>query len=138
MSRRDWTAYSQRRVLVTGGLGFMGFNLVRALEAAGAHVSVLSHSWPPEHETALGDASFFKGDIRDPAVTDEAVAGNELIFHLAGKSGPAASNASPLDDLDVNGRGTLTLLDSCRRLNPTVKVVFPSSRPGKSGANSRS
>lgn len=128
MIRRDWTEYSEKTVLVTGGLGFMGFNLVRALEAAGAEVSVLSHSWPPEHETALGNASFFKGDIRDPAVTDEAVAGNELIFHLAGKSGPAASNASPLDDLDVNSRGTLTLLDSCRRLNPTVKIVFPSSR----------
>jgi UDP-glucose 4-epimerase len=128
MNAGDWAAYSKRRVLVTGGLGFMGFNLVRALEAAGAQVSVLSHSWPPEHETALGDLTFFKGDIRDPAVTDQAVAGNELIFHLAGKSGPTASNASPLDDLDVNSRGTLTLLDSCRRLNPDVKVVFPSSR----------
>jgi UDP-glucose 4-epimerase len=128
MSPRDWTAYAQRHVLVTGGLGFMGFNLVRALEGAGAHVSVLSHSWPPEHEPALAEPAFFKGDIRDPAVTDEAVAGNELIFHLAGKSGPTASNASPLDDLDVNSRGTLTLLDSCRRLNAGVKIVFPSSR----------
>jgi nucleoside-diphosphate-sugar epimerase len=128
MSASDWTAYSKKRVLVTGGLGFMGFNLVRALEAAGASVSVLSHSWPPEHEAALADLTFFKGDIRDPAVTDQAVAENALIFHLAGKSGPTASNASPLDDLDVNSRGTLTLLDSCRRLNPSVKVVFPSSR----------
>ena len=128
MSGRDWAAYSKKRVLVTGGLGFIGFNLVRALESAGAEIGVLSHSWPPEHESALGDVTFFKGDIRDPAVTDQAVAGNELIFHLAGKSGPAASNASPLDDLDVNSRGTLTLLDSCRRLNSSVKVVFPSSR----------
>ncbi len=128
MSPRDWAAYSQKDVLVTGGLGFMGFNLVRALEEAGARVSVLSHSWPPEHESALGQVTFFKGDIRDPVVTDDAVAACELIFHLAGKSGPTASNASPLDDLDVNSRGTLTLLDSCRRINAGVKVVFPSSR----------
>ena len=131
MSRPDWTAYTKKHVLVTGGLGFMGFNLVRALQAGGARVSVLSRSWPPlpeSVESTLGGVIFFKGDIRDPVVTDDAVAGCELIFHLAGKSGPVASNASPLDDLDVNSRGTLTLLDSCRRLNPTVKVVFPSSR----------
>ena len=131
MNRPDWSAYSEKRVLVTGGLGFMGFNLVRALDEAGAHLSVLGHSWPPQPESVesiLGKVTFFKGDIRDPALIDEAIVGCEVIFHLAGKSGPAASNASPLDDLDVNSRGTLTLLDGCRRRNPTVKVVFPSSR----------
>jgi UDP-glucose 4-epimerase len=123
--------YSEKRVLVTGGLGFMGFNLVRALKARNAHVSVLSRSWPPLPEvveSTLAGVTFVKGDIRDRVVTDGAVTGCELIFHLAGKSGPVASNDSPLDDLDVNSRGTLTLLESCRRLNPTVKVVFPSSR----------
>ncbi|HSS60965.1 MAG TPA: NAD-dependent epimerase/dehydratase family protein, partial [Candidatus Limnocylindrales bacterium] len=45
-----------------------------------------------------------------------------------GKSGPAASNASPLEDLDVNARGMLTVLDACRRVSPDVKIVFPSSR----------
>lgn len=123
--------YAKRRVLVTGGLGFMGFNLVRALETANAHVSVLSRSWPPlpgNVESTLGGVTFFHGDIRDSAVVDEAVTGADLIFHLAGKSGPAASNASPLEDLDVNSRGLLTVLDACRRLNPGVKIVFPSSR----------
>ena len=131
MSRPDLRAYSEKRVLVTGGLGFIGFNLVRALHAARARVSVLSRSWPARHgsvESTLRGLSFFKGDIRDPILVDEAVAGSDLIFHLAGKSGPAASNASPLDDLDVNSRGMLTLLDSCRRLNPDAKIVFPSSR----------
>ncbi len=124
-------SYSDKRVLVTGGLGFMGFNLVRALEAAHARVSVLSRSWPPlpeSVESTLSGVTFYKGDIRDEVVTDEAVTGCDLIFHLAGKSGPVASNASPMEDLDVNSRGTLILLDSCRRLNPGVKVVFPSSR----------
>jgi UDP-glucose 4-epimerase len=123
--------YAQKRVLVTGGLGFMGLNLVRALQADQARVSVLSRSWPPlpgTVESTLGDVDFFHGDIRDPAVVDEAVTGCEVIFHLAGKSGPAASNASPLEDLDVNSRGLLTLLDACRRLNGPAKIVFPSSR----------
>ena len=130
MTQGTLAAYAKKRVLVTGGLGFMGFNLVRALQAANAQLSVLSRSWPPRPESveALGGLTFFKGDIRDPALVDDAVAGQDLIFHLAGKSGPAASNASPLDDLDVNSRGMLTLLESCRRLNAGVKIVFPSSR----------
>jgi UDP-glucose 4-epimerase len=130
MTEGNLAAYAEKRVLVTGGLGFMGFNLVRALQAANAHLSVLSRSWPPRPETveALGGLTFFKGDIRDPALVDEAVAGCDLIFHLAGKSGPVASNASPLDDLDVNSRGMLTLMESCRRANAGVKIIFPSSR----------
>jgi UDP-glucose 4-epimerase len=130
MTQSNLAAYSGKRVLVTGGLGFMGSNLVRALQAGNAHLSVLSRSWPPRPESveALGEPTFFKGDIRDPAVVDEAVAGCDLIFHLAGKSGPVASNASPLDDLDVNSRGMLTLLESCRRVNAGAKIVLPSSR----------
>jgi nucleoside-diphosphate-sugar epimerase len=123
--------YAGKVVLVTGGLGFMGFNLARKLTNAAASLRVLSRSWPPlpgTVDSTLGTATFLHGDIRDPAVVDEAVEGCDLIFHLAGKSGAAASNASPLEDLDVNGRGMLTLLDACRRLNTKVKVVFPSSR----------
>jgi nucleoside-diphosphate-sugar epimerase len=71
---------------------------------------------------------FFKGDIRDSAVVEQAVAGADLIFHPAGKSGPAASNTSPLEDLDVNGRGQLILLEACRRYSPAAKIVYPSSR----------
>lgn len=128
---RNAGSVAGRRVLVTGGQGFMGFNLVRSLQASGARLSVLSLSWPslPESgESTLDGVAFFKGDIRDSVVVDEAVEGCDLIFHLAGKSGSVASNHSPQDDLDVNSRGTLTLLDSCRRVNPGVKVVFPSSR----------
>ena len=124
-------AYAGKVVLVTGGLGFMGFNLVRQLIDADVKLKVLSRSWPPmpgNIETVLGKATFLHGDIRDPVLVEEAVEGCDLIFHLAGKSGAAASNASPLEDLDVNGRGMLTLLDACRRLNRPVKVVFPSSR----------
>jgi UDP-glucose 4-epimerase len=131
MTHGKWAAYADRRALVTGGLGFMGFNLVRALQAARAQVSVLSRSWPERPgsvEPTLDGVTFFKGDVRDSAVVDEAVAACDLIFHLAGKSGPVASNASPLDDLDVNSRGTLTLLESCRRVNAGAKIVFPSSR----------
>jgi UDP-glucose 4-epimerase len=133
MTPRDLSAYAGKRVLVTGGLGFMGYNLVKALQEADVRLRVLSRSWPPlpgpgSSQPPLGAVSLFHGDIRDPAVVEEAVAGCDVIFHMAGKSGPTASNASPLEDLDVNCRGLLTLLDTCRQGNKSVKIVFPSSR----------
>ena len=123
--------YWGKRVLVTGGLGFIGTNLVRALQSAQANLSVLGRSWPPldrEVHQLLDGITFFKSDIRDSAAVEAAVEGCDVIFHLAGKSGPTASNSSPLEDLDVNSRGTVTLLEACRRVNAGVKVVFPSSR----------
>lgn len=121
-------SYAGKRVLVTGGLGFICLNLARVLYNAQVRLSVLSRSWPPDPsgvDRILDGTAFYKGDIRDSALVEEAVVGCELIFHLAGKSGPVASNASPLEDLDVNGRGMLTLLEACRREYPTCKIVFP-------------
>jgi nucleoside-diphosphate-sugar epimerase len=124
-------AYAGKAVLITGGLGFMGLNLARALKAVDARLRILSRSWPVEVGdigSVLQGTAFFKGDIRDSAVVEQAVAGAEVIFHLAGKSGPSASNTSPLEDLDVNGRGQLILLEACRRHSPAAKIVYPSSR----------
>jgi UDP-glucose 4-epimerase len=122
--------YSSRKVLVTGGLGFIGSNLVRALVASGADVRVLDHSWPQPRDNAelLGRVDMIRADIRDAVAVEEAVKGRTIVFNLAGRSGPAASNASPLEDLDINMRGHLTLLDACRGQAPDVKVIFPSSR----------
>ena len=123
--------YSGKRVLVTGGLGFLGTNLLRALQGGNARVSVFGRSWPPQAraiDAIIEGVIVLKSDIRDSVAVQEAVEDCDVIFHLAGKSGPTASNASPLEDLDVNSRGTLTLLEACRHVNPTVKIVFPSSR----------
>jgi len=130
----DWLEaelYRQRKVFVTGGFGFLGLNLVNSLHAGGAEVRVLDFAWPPggrQVQSIQNHVQFCKGDLRDEHVTEEVVRGCEIIFNLAGKSGPAASNASPLDDLDVNARGQLILLETCRRVNPHVKIVFASSR----------
>jgi len=124
-------AYRGRVALVTGGFGFMGSNLVPRLAQLGAEVRVMARSWPPQAEFDEGvhpAVRFFKGDIRDEAVLQDAVEGCDYIFHLAGKSGASTSNESPIEDLDVNCRGLLLLLDAMRLGATEAVIVFPSSR----------
>jgi nucleoside-diphosphate-sugar epimerase len=121
--------YAGRPVLVTGGLGFIGSNLVASLLLEGAKIRVLDHSWPRADSGFDADRiEYIRADIRDPVTARDAVDGCAVVFNLAGRSGSVASNASPLEDLDINCRGHLNLLEACRETNPGVKVVFPSSR----------
>lgn len=128
----DAGLYRQRKVLVTGGFGFLGLNLVASLSDGGAEVRVLDLAWPPplggQFQSVLDNVEYYKGDLRDDDITEEAVRGCQIVFNLAGRSGAVASNESPLDDLDINARGQLMFLESCRRVSPDVKIVFASSR----------
>src|SRR5450759_1054318 len=123
--------YSGRRVLVTGGLGFLGLNLVDHLVRSGAKVRVFYHTWRSSADPktrVLEGVECFQGDIRDGVAVRHALEGCEVVFNFAGRSGAITSNASPFEDMDVNVRGQLTILQACSEANTKVKVVFPSSR----------
>jgi UDP-glucose 4-epimerase len=126
------SAYGNRRVLVTGGLGFIGMHLTGRLQDAGAHVTVATRSLA-EHREAAGalasrGVSLLEADLRDAAGMRHAVRGQHVIFNLAGRSGAALSMEDPWTDLDVNCRGNLVLLEALRTDNPAAKLVFVSSR----------
>jgi UDP-glucose 4-epimerase len=130
---KEASVYAGRRVLVTGGTGFLGSNLVAALHGAGAEVRTLSRSEglfppPPAREGQGRSIKHFQGDLRDRDLIEAAVAGTSVIFNLAGHSGSTSSNLEPFEDLDVNLRGHLTVLEACRHLPDPPTVVFPSSR----------
>ncbi len=126
------TFYSGKRVLVTGGLGFIGLNTCARLLDLGAEVTALDNFIPtqitPAFDAVRSRLRLAVADIRDAEKVERVVRDQEVIFNLAGKSGAADSNKTPLNDLDINCRGHLTVLEACRTFNPGVAIVFPSSR----------
>jgi UDP-glucose 4-epimerase len=132
--RSDSNWFRGRRVLVLGGTGFLGQQLVSALSALAADITVLANSRPlPENmadlsRTGCATIRVHHGDVRDLSLLSGLVAEQEVIYALAGRSGAVQSNTDPSLDLHVNCQGLLNLLESCRVNNPYARIVFPSSR----------
>lgn len=120
------------RVLVIGGLGFIGANLVQRLSAEGRPVTALTRSLANHADAArllhAGGATVVEGDLRDRSAMARAVAGQDVIVNLAGESGAVKSMEDPMADLDGNCRGNLVLLEAMRAHNPSAKLVFVGSR----------
>jgi UDP-glucose 4-epimerase len=120
------------RVLVIGGLGFIGINLAERLLAESAVVTILTPS-RERHAAAAAElerrgARVVEGDIRDQALMAPLVDGQQIVFNLSGQSGAVRSMEDPWSDLDVNCRGNLVLLEALREHNRDAKVVFAGSR----------
>jgi len=115
--------------LVTGGAGFIGSHLVRALIARGDHVRVLDNL-STGHLHNLADVSdkidFIQGDLRDEVVVAKAVEGVEIIFHEAALASVPRSVAFPLDSHAHCVTGTLVLLDAARRAK-VRRVIYAGS-----------
>ena len=103
------------RVLVTGGCGFIGANLVPRLTAAGWQVRVLDNEIMG-HRDHLGDfaGEFIAGDIRDPAALDVALDGVDVVVHLAADTRVIESIADPAFNFDVNVVGSFRLMEAMR------------------------
>jgi UDP-glucose 4-epimerase len=127
-------AYRGRRVLITGGLGFIGSNLARRLVDLGSEV-VLVDSLIPEYGGNRANISGIEdrvtvniSDVRDEHSLPPLIRGQELVFNLAGQTSHVDSLHDPFTDLDINCRSQLSILETCRHDNPEAKVVFASTR----------
>jgi len=105
-----------RRVLVTGGAGFVGATLVRRLVDSGHSVRVFdNYSTGDPGQLAGVDAELVEGDIRDVAALDAALTGIQGVVHLAAAGSVVMSVEDPVPNFDVNVVGTFRVLDAARR-----------------------
>jgi UDP-glucose 4-epimerase len=123
-----------KRVLITGGLGFIGSNLARELAAAGARVTVVD-SLIPEYggnlhnlEGAPPGITVNIADVRDRHSMRYLVRDRDVLFNLAGQTSHLDSMRDPFTDLDINVTAQLFILEACREVNPGIDVVFASTR----------
>jgi UDP-glucose 4-epimerase len=126
--------YSRRRVMITGGLGFIGSNLARRLVELEADVLLMDSLIPDS------GANFFNingiadkvrvniADVRQESTMNHLVRDREVIFNLAGQVSHIDSMKDPYTDLEINCRSQLSILEACRKFNPRVKVVFAGTR----------
>src|SRR5262245_7335968 len=126
--------YRDRPVMITGGLGFIGSNLARELAALGARVIIVD-SLISEYGGNLFNISGIEdrvrvniADIRQQSTMNYLVRGQEVIFNVAGQVSHIDSMQDPYTDLEINCRSQLTLLEACRRYNPSVKGIFAGTR----------
>ncbi|MDZ7265857.1 MAG: SDR family oxidoreductase [candidate division KSB1 bacterium] len=115
--------------LVTGGGGFIGSNLVRALLERGEHVRVLDNFATGKRANLAefaGRLELIEGDIRDRAVVEQALAGVDYVLHQAALGSVPRSIQDPLTSNDVNVNGTLNLLWAARQAR-VKRFVFASS-----------
>ena len=127
-------AFAGRRVLITGGMGFIGSNLARALVGLGAKVTVVDAMIPEyggNRRNVVGLAGkirVHRTDVREHAKLARLVRGQDFLFNLAGQTSHMDSMTDPETDLEINCRAQLALLEACRKNNPAVRIVFASTR----------
>ncbi|MBX3738735.1 MAG: NAD-dependent epimerase/dehydratase family protein [Candidatus Didemnitutus sp.] len=128
------SSYRGQRVLITGGLGFIGANLARTLVEAGAHVTVID-SLVPEYGGNRRNVAGIEdrltihiSDVRDLHSLPGFVRGQDVLFNLAGQTSHMDSMTDPVTDLEINCAAQLSILEACRLHNPGVRIVFASTR----------
>jgi UDP-glucose 4-epimerase len=121
-------------ILITGGAGFLGSNLVRrCLEEKSCRVTVLDSLDPLVHSTTenlqevWSQIRFIRGDIRNETLLAEVVQDQDVIFNCAAQTSHALSVQYPLLDAEINCLGSLKLLEAVRLLNKKAVVVYSSS-----------
>jgi UDP-glucose 4-epimerase len=126
--------YRAKKVLITGGLGFIGSNLARSLVAQGAEVTLVD-SLIPQYGGNLFNIHDIRDrlvvnicDVRDPFAMPYLVQDKDYLFNLAGQTSHIDSMVDPQADLAINAAAQLSILEACRKTNPAIKIVFASTR----------
>jgi UDP-glucose 4-epimerase len=130
----DYDKLNGSQCLITGGLGFIGSNLAHQLIELGCVVTIVDSLAPGMGGNPANIADIKEkvdvniADIRDEEAMSKLVLGKDYVFHLAAQLSHVNSMKDPFNDLDINCRGSLVLLEACRKYNKQVKVVYTGTR----------
>jgi UDP-glucose 4-epimerase len=126
--------FQGKKILITGGLGFIGSNLAIRLAKYGVDVTIVD-SLIPDYGGNLFNIEEIKdkvhvniADVRDRSSMSYLVRGKDYIFNLAGQVSHIDSMADPFTDLEINCVSQLSILEACRNHNKDVKIVYAGTR----------
>ena len=126
--------FSDKKILISGGLGFIGSHLARRLVGFGANVTVID-SLIPEYGGNYHNVFGLEGklninisDVCDQHAMKHLIHKQDFLVNLAGQTSHMDSMSDPFTDLDINAKAQLSILESCRQHNPGIRIVFASTR----------
>lgn len=126
--------FEEKKILITGGFGFIGSSLARALVGLGAEVTLVD-SLIPQYGGNVFNIQDIRSkvsvnicDVRDPFAMSYLIQDQDYLFNLAGQTSHMDSMTDPQTDLDINANAQLSILEACRKSNPEIKIVFASTR----------
>ncbi|MCU7513957.1 MAG: NAD-dependent epimerase/dehydratase family protein [Ignavibacteria bacterium] len=127
-------SFEGKKVLITGGLGFVGSNLAIRLTSMGATVTIVD-SLIPEYggnlrniEEVRNQVTINISDVRDEHSMKYLIKDQDFLFNLAGQTSHVDSMVNPYPDLEINARAQLSILEACRKYNDKIKLVYASTR----------
>jgi UDP-glucose 4-epimerase len=123
-----------KKVLITGGLGFIGSTLALRLVKLGCKITIID-SLIPEYGGNLFNISSFStsvtiniSDVRDSHSMKHLIKNQDFLFNLAGQTSHLDSMKDPFPDLEINTKSQLSIVESCRHYNPEIRVIYASTR----------
>jgi UDP-glucose 4-epimerase len=128
------SSFSGKKVLITGGAGFLGSHLANYLVSASAKVVIVDSLIPKYGGNQFNlreikdKAQVNYSDVRDSHGLRYLIHGVDYLFNLAGQSSHLDSMHDPFTDLEINCYSQLSILEICREVNPNIKIIFASTR----------
>ena len=126
--------FHDKKILITGGLGFIGSALARKLVHQGADVTLVD-SMIPEFGGNYFNIHDIRdqvkvniSDVRDVSSMEPLILGKDFLFNLAAQTSHVDSMLHPFIDHEINSRAQLSILECCRKVNPDIKIIYASTR----------
>lgn len=119
--------FRSKNILITGGAGYIGYNIIRLLKDTDCRIVCLDPAQPPVFPGSRATIEHAAEDIRDMAIWPARLKGIDVVFHLAAQTSVYRANSEPLADIEINVLPELNMLETCRREGYKPAIILSSS-----------